>query len=399
MKKTIFLSAIGICALGTLALSQQPSTSREADSAPSPSDRLPAHAASAAKNAPSMKESMATAKASEKAKDPAPTYPTSSQAFAPSSGAAAARLELVVERALVTLIDDNKVPATEPGMITKLEVKEGTSVEPGYFLAEIDTRSTLAKRKIAESELAAAQSKAENTAEVEVARAAILVSKAELDQSKEIRQTNPRAVSESQMRKDQFTYEKSIAQEKQAINEQKISGLDANAKQAQLDAASIELDLRTIRAPFKGQVVEVMKNVGDWVTAGEPILHLVGLDKLKVKGFVLVSGEHGASAAEVLGKPVTITVDTPGGKQHTVKGVIGFASPVIEGVGTSRQFRVWAEVDNEKFVDPVTGLESWKIQPGSMAKMVIDLTQRRSALRPVSEAAESKATAANSRER
>lgn len=393
MKKTIFLSAIlGIGALGTLAMSQQPSTSRDAASAPSPSDR--SGPAKSAKSAPSTKETATK----ETAKEPLPTYPTSSQTFASTSSAAATRLELVVERALVTLIDDNKVPATEPGMITKLEVKEGTSIEPGYFLAEIDTRSTIAKRKIAESELAAAQSKAENNAEVEVARAAILVSKAELDQSDEIRRTNPRAVSESQYRKDKFTYEKSLAQEKQAINEKKISGLDANAKQAQLDAASIELDLRTIRAPFKGQVVEVMKNVGDWVTAGEPILHLVGLDKLKVKGFVLVSGEHGASAAEVLGKPVTITVDAPGGKQHTVKGVIGFASPVIEGVGTSRQFRVWAEVDNEKFVDPVTGIESWKIQPGSMAKMVIDLTQRRNALRPISGPTETK-TATTTRER
>ena len=37
-----------------------------------------------------------------------------------------------------------------------------------------------------------------------------------------------------------------------------------------------------------------MKNVGDWVTVGEPIMHVVGLDKVKVKGFVFVSGDSGA---------------------------------------------------------------------------------------------------------
>jgi len=131
--------------------------------------------------------------------------------------------------------------------------------------------------------------------------------------------------------------------------------------------------LRQARSPFKGQVVEIMKKKGDWVTAGDPIMHIVGLDQVRVKGFVKVSGPEGASQDEVIGKPVTITVDAAGGKKHTAKGIVRFASPVIEGVAASRHFRIWADVDNEKTVDPVTGQESWKIQPGSPAKMNIDL--------------------------
>jgi len=76
----------------------------------------------------------------------------------------------------------------------------------------------------------------------------------------------------------------------------------------------------------------------------------------------------------VFGKDVTITVEGAGGKKASVKGTIGFASPVIEGVGTSRQFRVWAEVDNEKTIDPVTKQVMWKLQPGSVATMTIDLS-------------------------
>src|SRR5262249_19396561 len=59
-----------------------------------------------------------------------------------------------------------------------------------------------------------------------------------------------------------------------------------------------------------------------------------------------------------------------------VKGIIGFASPVIDGYGSDRQFRIWAEVDNEKVKDPSTGRESWRIQPGSVATMTIDLSAR-----------------------
>ena len=35
----------------------------------------------------------------------------------------------------------------------------------------------------------------------------------------------------------------------------------------------------------------MMKKPGDWVTAGEPIMHIVGLDQVRVKGFVLASGD------------------------------------------------------------------------------------------------------------
>jgi len=336
----------------------------------------------AGKDAPAAKDAGGKDAAASKTFSTSTVVPPTTPA--PAGSASNRREPLVLERCQVTLIDDNKVPASEAGMITKMEVKEGSSIEKGFMVAEIDTRSTLAKRNIAIAELSAATAQAENNAEVEVADAAIEVAAAELQQSKDIRSKNSNAVSLSQLRKDQFNYEKSLAQKKQAINEKKIHGLTANAKQAQLDAATIELDLRQVRSPFKGEVVEVMKNVGDWVTVGEPIMHIVGLDKVKVKGFVFVSGDKGASQEEVIGKDVKITVETAGGKKRTVNGKIDFASPVIEGVGSSRQFRIWAAVDNQKTVDPVTKQEIWDLQPGSIATMTIDMAPTKPAASAVS---------------
>jgi multidrug resistance efflux pump len=288
-----------------------------------------------------------------------------------SQNPAAATRKIDVEEALVTAIDEVEVPATETGMLTVVHVKEGQSTEKDALLAEIDNRATLAKQRIAKGEWDAAVAQAENEAEVEVAQKAIEVSKAELDSITEIRKKNPGAVSETEKRKYVFQYEKAIAQEKQAINERLIAAKTAMAKQAQYDATSVDLDLRQIKAPFRGQVVELYKKPGEWVQSGEKVMHFVGLDRVRVSGFVLASL---VSPYELIGKPVTITVSAAGEKKHTVKGTIGFASPIIEGTGLAHQFRVWAQVDNEKIVDPLTKQESWKIQPGSMANMTIDLT-------------------------
>lgn len=286
-------------------------------------------------------------------------------------------LSIKVERAVVTLINDNKVPATEIGMITELTVKEGDSIEKSTPLARIDDRETLAKQQIARSELDASNAQANNDAEVLVAQKAKDVSWAELESHREIRKKNEGAVSLMELRKYEFQYDKAIAQEKQAINEKEIAKLTAGAKQAQLDATSVELDLRQVKAPFKCQVVEIYKHPGDWVQAGEAIMHVVGLDKVRVMGMVPAKT---ASSAEVLGKAVSITVHSSGDKQHTVKGIINFASPVIEGHGEHRHFRVFADVDNEVLLDPVTKLEAWKIQPGSFATMNIDLVAAKPAL-------------------
>jgi macrolide-specific efflux system membrane fusion protein len=260
-------------------------------------------------------------------------------------------------------------------MLTEVKVKEGHSVAKGDMMAEIDTRGTRAKMQIAESEYYAAEAQANNGAELEVAIKSEEVAKASLDQIDDVIRKNDKAISTLERRKYYFEHEKAKAQIKQATNEKEIHRLQAKSKHAQLDAANIELDMRQVRAPFNGQVVDVMKKVGDWVTVGEPIMHIVGLDRMRVEGFVLTND---ASYEELLGKPVTITVQSAGGsdRTHVAKGIINFASPLIGGVGSSRRIKVLAEFDNEKATDPVTKQEFWKIQPGSMASMAIDLTPK-----------------------
>jgi multidrug efflux pump subunit AcrA (membrane-fusion protein) len=281
------------------------------------------------------------------------------------------RKVIEVTDALVTLIDDVRVPAQEAGRLMKVHVKGGEAIDQDFVLAEIDNRDTLAKEKIAQAELAVADEQANSTAELEAAQKAADVAKAEADSLVEIRDKNPGAVSLTELRRAKFQHERALAQIKVAQTDLSVAKLTTGVKAAQLEATANELARRQISAPFGGEVNEVFRQVGEWVQPGEAILHLVRFDKVRVKGFVYAQT---AAPADVLGKPVKIRVDAAGGKEEVVEGTVAFASSVIEGVGDTRQFRIWAEVDNKKALHPVTKKEVWVIQPGTSAIMEIDVT-------------------------
>jgi len=275
--------------------------------------------------------------------------------------------KLPIQYGMVTLINDVMVPAQEAGRLMKVNVKGGETIDEDFVIAEIDNRDTLAKRKIAQGELDVADAQAKSEAELELAKRGVDVSKAEYDSNVKIRKENPGAVSDTELRKFEFQWHRAKAQVKVAEVDRVVASLTAKVKAAQLEATANELARRQITAPFKGEVEDVKRQVGEWVQPGEPIARIVQLDRLRVKGMVYADA---TSPTDVYGKPVEIKITAAGGKTETAKGLIDFASPIIDLNGT---FLVWCDIDNQKFVDPVTKKESWKIQPGSSCTITIDL--------------------------
>ncbi len=271
---------------------------------------------------------------------------------------------VLVPHALVTAIDDVKVAARDAGTLTAISVKGSELVNAGFVLAEIDNRDTLAKQRIAQGELDAATTQFNSKAEIEAAKKGYEVANAEWEQAKEIRNKNPGAVSTQEYRRAEFQAQRAWAQIQVAETDNLVAGLTAKMKKAQLDATDIELLKKKIDAPIQGQIVEVYKHMGEWVQPGDPVLRMVRLDKVRVEGFVYAAE---AGRGDVEGKPVKVTVYLPGEKQTTVNGRIDYASPLIEGSGRNRQYRIWAEVENQ-FVDG-----NFLIQPGASAEMHIDI--------------------------
>lgn len=274
-----------------------------------------------------------------------------------------------IEHGLVSSLDPIKLPAREPGSITAIMVKKGQEVQAGDMVCQIDETDAKTKKVIAERERDAAQEKAESIHEVKAAKDGAKVAEENYKSMEALRAKNLDTVSEFEFRRSRFEWQRSIAQIGVAETEQSVARLTQLAKEAQIQAADNELVRRKLTSPIDGVVVQLYKHVGEWAQPGEAVLEIVRMNRVEIEGYVLAKD---ASASELMGKPVKVRVQLAGpeniDKPHEFMGVITFASPVLQGTGSNRQFRVATEVDNTK----VGGY--WVIQPGTEATMEIDLS-------------------------
>lgn len=293
------------------------------------------------------------------------TSTSSAPRVAPPNGL---KREIVIKDALVSSTDPIKLPAREPGSITQIAVKRGEEVQASHIVGQVDDTDAMTKKEIAERERDAAQAKAESPHELRAAQQGREVARENYDANIALNAKGINAVSLFDLRRSKFDFQRSEAQIGVAETEQVVARHTQLAKQAQIVAAENEILRRKLVSPVDGVVVQIYKHVGDWAQPGDAIMEIVRMSRVEIEGWVLADE---ASPSEVYGKPVTIYVDLPGpsnkDKPFIVKGHITFASQVLEGSGSARSFRVATEVDNTQ----VNGF--WIIQPGTQAKMVIDL--------------------------
>jgi multidrug efflux pump subunit AcrA (membrane-fusion protein) len=124
----------------------------------------------------------------------------------------------------------------------------------------------------------------------------------------------------------------------QTKEEQIENQLTAKAKKAEVGAAQVALDRRILTAPFDGVVTELIKKPGEWIATGEPVVHIVGIKRLRVMGN-LDARQWGP--ADVAGRDVTVEVLLPRGRTVKVPGTVTYVSPVV----TLDHMPVWAEID------------------------------------------------------
>jgi multidrug efflux pump subunit AcrA (membrane-fusion protein) len=271
-------------------------------------------------------------------------------------------------------IQEAKLSSTKPGMITELNVIDGAAVEKDDVMGQIDDRESQANIKHAKAELEVANKQASSDAPVQAAMFTHQVAEVEHKKAVLINETRANAVNEIEVDRLRLTMKKAEYQIEVARQEYDVAQLNIGVKAAQLEVAELEAELRKFRAPYACEVVQVVRHVGEWVREGEPVLHVVQMDKLRVQGYLstkhivpdststLPNEPNAVDPSEIIGRECEVIVQLPKGRTETFKSKVGFVSPMSE-VGD--EIRVWVEIENKK----VNG--RWVAQPGQNANVKV----------------------------
>ena len=257
------------------------------------------------------------------AQTPALTAVPSSGLNVPSSG----NRTLVLQGANVSFPEDIPVSAQAEGIITKLMVDDGSMIKVGDLMIEIDARLAKAEVKVAKEELSAAKLKAEDDSNVRYSQKAREVAKADVDISNDLLSKDAESYMDN--RKKKLELEKAGFQVEVSQIEKKRDAADVGVKTAKLEAANVQLELRMISAPKGGMINEVVKRQHEWVRAGEPILKLTPMDKIRIKGTTPVVND---SPHLLLNAPARVTIFYADGKGETMDGIVAYVAPHTTGI-------------------------------------------------------------------
>lgn len=241
---------------------------------------------------------------------------------------------------LINLLDEAEVPAREAGVLLAIEAKEGARVQEGAVLARIDDTEARFLQQRAKLEMEVAARNAANENAILAAQKTWDVAKTIFERSQEAAQKFRNSVPQTELDRLRLDAEKAELALRQAQHEREVARVTQQLKQTEYEFATSRLERRRIVAPFSGVVVEVYQRRGEWVEPDTRVLRLVRLDRLRAEGFLPAR----QAVAELLGRPVTVTVTAAESPAAAFHGTIVFVSPEVDPVND--QVRVLAEIDN-----------------------------------------------------
>ena len=233
------------------------------------------------------------------------------------------------------------------GRIVELPVEEGRAVKEGDLLAKLDDSDYRQQVNIDEatfrtrdSELSLAQAggrsqdvrAAEQT--VEDAKADLEMKKADFERysalyKRDAISAQVRDASETALKRAQATLERgqqnlSVVREGVRKEQVAVNRASVNTAQQNLKMAKVRLGFTVLRSPVSGVVTVRQAELGEYVSAGTPVVTIADLDHLWVRAYV---SETDLGRVR-FGQAVTVRTDTFPNKSY--RGTISFISSQAE---------------------------------------------------------------------
>ncbi len=185
----------------------------------------------------------------------------------------------------VIVADAKIVPAknaglsfASPGIISRVYVTEGDSVEEGQLLAKMNSDKQLASVAQAQAELDRAQAylrqlrAGSRPQEIEALQAALDIAKAKLHSATVAGPALELTIAEAEVRKIRAQLD--LANEGTRPEAIAVAAAEVSAAAAALEQARALLAETELRAPFTGVIASLDANSGEYVTTGEVVLVL-----------------------------------------------------------------------------------------------------------------------------
>lgn len=274
---------------------------------------------------------------------------------------------VTVPGCLVSALEEAQVPAQEAGVLVGITAREGQQVAAGDVLGQIDTAQAELSQQVAGLQLQVAFERVSNDVNRRYAEKAAELAQKAYERARALNIEARGAVPEAEVEQLKLAWDKAILQIEQAQHDLKVFGLEAQVRQAELNAAKAMVDRMQIHSPLDGVVEKVHRHAGEWVKPGDPTFYVVRMDRLRIEGFL---NRSKYAPWEIDGRPVTVEVELSGGQREQFAGRIESFSQSVDSRG---DFRVWAEVVNRRRD------KYWLLWPGQTTKMTIHLADPRSA--------------------
>jgi multidrug resistance efflux pump len=268
---------------------------------------------------------------------------------------------ITLKDCLIGLDEEAEVPAQEAGVLIELPADEGDFVKADDLLAKIDDRLPLMEYRVAKNKWDVSKLEAKNDTNVRFAKAATEVALADCRRDASANRDVKTAVPQADVEKHILEYQKSQMTIEVAKMNMDIAGLQSNVAKAEMDAADNKVQRRQIKSPLEGQIRKIYRHQGEWVQAGEPVMHVVRVNRLRVQAYLNASK---FAPNEVIGRPVTIKAKFARGREETFSGKIVYVDPMVESRG---EFAIYAEIQNRE----ENGV--WLLRAGMDAEMTIHL--------------------------
>lgn len=243
--------------------------------------------------------------------------------------------------ATIDWFQQSNVSALRPGVIDKMEVRIGKTVDRDGVIGVLYKKS--ADLSVREAEI-----QANSQGEVQKAQAQKRLAAAVIGTNEALNKRLPNSVSREEMQKAEAEFLVAKAAEQVARDTQDLA-------KAKLDSAKQTADEHTIKAPFSGIVIEEFKHEGESVQANEAVIRLGNLDKVRVWTYIPLEYSYRVA----VGTEIEVQLRF-GNRLHQKKhrGVVTFVDPSVQPIGESG-IRVYAEIDNP----------THELQPGHKATM------------------------------